>query len=491
MNIVQRIRQANRGFEHHPAVIDGDRVCTYGQMMAQVDVLRRQFAELGIGDRDRVGFHCEDGLDYIVAGLALLATGAAIVPLAVSLTEAEIAQTIARMDVTGVVSQMAAINARACDLGEPVRVGDQRCAGEFLWRPRPAAADPPYALQKLDAAFIRFSSGTTGASKGIVLSHDTIYQRTEAADQGLQIQRDDRILWVLSMSHHFVVSILLFLRKGATIIIGHRDFPASVVEAARSRAVTFIYAAPFHYHLLAADPAITSDSLNRVRLAISTAMKLPPETAAAFQAKFGFAPAEAYGIIEVGLPFINLGDHRGASASVGRMLPAYELRLDQRDEQGVGEVMLRGPGMFDAYFSPWQWRDDCLDNGWFRTGDLGRLNEEEELELVGRVKTVIVCAGMKIFPDEVESVLNTHPQVRESLVFGVEHGAYGQIPQAAIVTNAPVEDPRELWRSLRRRCYASLSSYKVPKEFSLVRELPKTSSGKLRRHGPPPPNACG
>jgi long-chain acyl-CoA synthetase len=283
------------------------------------------------------------------------------------------------------------------------------------------------------------------------------------------------------MSHHFVVSILLFLRKGATIVIGHRTFPASVVEAAAAGGITFIYASPVHYALLAGAEDIPVDSLRNVRIAISTAMKLPAATAEAFVARFGFELTEAYGIIEVGLPFINLNAGDRSRGSVGKMLPAYELRLDNPDTLGIGEVLIRGKGMFDAYFSPWQLPEDCLEDGWFRTGDLGRLDDEGNLEIVGRRKTVIIFAGLKVFPTEVEEVLNAHPGVSESLVSGAEHATYGQIPEARIVPAAPGMREDDLIPALRRHCYERLAAFKVPKAFKLADSLPRTASGKLIR----------
>ena len=119
--------------------------------------------------------------------------------------------------------------------------------------------------------------------------------------------------------------------------------------------------------------------------------------------------------------------------------------------------------------------------GWFHTGDLGRVDESGRLSLLGRSKTVIVCAGMKVFPEEVEEVINSFPGVKESLVTGREHPQYGQTAIAQVVVNGNVEDRVGMIESLRGHCCARLSSYKVPVEFRAVESLPKTASGKLGR----------
>jgi len=143
-------------------------------------------------------------------------------------------------------------------------------------------------------------------------------------------------------------------------------------------------------------------------------------------------------------------------------------------------VQIKGKGMFDAYFSPWRSREQCLVDGWFQTGDLGRVDEQGRLYLLGRSKTVIVCAGMKVFPEEVEETINLFPGVAESLVWGREHPQFGQVPVANIVVQRG-KDPDEIVAALRAHCCAKLSSYKVPAEFVAVEKLAKTVSGKLAR----------
>ncbi|HUB24676.1 MAG TPA: fatty acid--CoA ligase family protein, partial [Tepidisphaeraceae bacterium] len=271
---------------------------------------------------------------------------------------------------------------------------------------------------------------------------------------------------------------LLFLRQGATIVVANRLFPFSMLEAIEQNPITFIYASPVHYFLLACSGQATPQSLADVRLAISTAMKMPEETLELFFRKFNFAPAEAYGIIEIGLPLMNTESSLESRRTVGRILPDYELRIADADSEGVGEVLIRGNGMFDAYFSPWRLRDECLRDGWFDTGDLGKLDSAGRLSLLGRSKTVIVSAGMKVFPEEVEETINSVPGVRESLVRGRAHPQYGQVPVAEVVLAGEATATVE---QIRRHCFKRLSSYKVPVEFRIVQTLPKTASGKLAR----------
>jgi len=470
VNIVEVIRRETASREAQPALIEGLTTVSYGELLAAADRAAGLLRAAGLAPARRLAFLCRDGADYVVGSLAVLATGAVVVPISPALMSDEVDAVLERMDVDFLLAESPAPGA------QPVRL-----LARTLWLSRRnARASLPAEFAALDPAFIRFSSGTTGAHKGVLLSHAAILARTAAADRGLRVQPSDRVMWVLSMSFHFVVTILLFLRRGAAIVVcDAASFPQSFLEAVGRRRATLLYASPFHYHVLAHSAAVRPDALAGVRLAVSTAMKLSPETAAPFAAKFGFPLCEAYGIIEVGLPFIDEAGPRHKAGSVGRALPDYEVRIFEADREGVGEIGIRGPGMFDAYVSPWQRRDDALREGWFMTGDVGRLDADGALFIVGRTKQVVNFAGMKIFPYEVEEVLNRHAAVRESLVYGTPHPQYGQMPAARIVLRDPAA-PLDV-ASLRRHCYSNLAPYKVPKEFVVAAALDRTASGKPRR----------
>lgn len=474
MNVFEAIRRERSGNPGRTAVIEGEDRLSYGELLAAAGQVAGVLRAKGVNRHHRVGLLADDSIDYIVASLAILSLSAAIVPVSPEQAQEEIETVIDRIDLDFLLAEP---RLRPDRQGEPLSAGFRK--KEFLFVRRAARNAPPAGYLAGNPAFIRFSSGTTGTSKGVVLSHEAILERTDAADRGLGITSEDTVLWVLSMSYHFVVTIVLFLRRGATIVLcGHR-FPESLLEGIEQHRGTFIYASPFHYSFLTRIETLPGDALKQVRLAVSTAMKLPEAVAEEFSCKFGFELAEAYGIIEVGLPFIRLSGGREKRGSVGRPLPDFEIRLDHPDAEGVGEILIRGKGMLDAYYSPWQGREEVLRDGWFRTGDLGQIDGDGFLTILGREKDVINFVGMKIFAQEVEAVLNRFPQVKESLVFGVPHPRYGELPVAKIVWRAAADDA--LLNDLRRFCYQRLAQYKVPKEFQVVDSLPRTASGKIKR----------
>jgi long-chain acyl-CoA synthetase len=476
MNIVERIKQETARFAAKTAVIDGDLQISYSQLLSSTSIIASDLEQKGVKRLHRVGLICDDGIDYIVTSLAVLSLNAVIVPISPEQTMTEIEHVIDRIDVDFLIFEQGKYQTE-----DTVNLDSDGLYKKNLFiSTREAKRQPESGYYSINPAFIRFSSGTTGDSKGVVLSHEGIIDRTDAADKGLAITPDDSILWVLSMSFHFVVTILLFLRRAATIIVCNKRFPESLIDGVLRRNGTFIYASPFHYSVLARSGQLTGDSLKNIRMAVSTAMKLPDATASEFQSKFGFDLSEAYGIIEVGLPFIKFRHKRDKRGSVGRPLPDYDIELRNVDTSGTGEIWLRGKGMLDAYFSPWKGRDEILQNGWFRTGDMGRIDGDGFLFINGRDKDVINFLGMKIFAQEVEMVLNQHPMVEESLVSGSAHPQYGQIPVARVVLKKDALNDM-ITDELRKFCYERLAPYKVPKDFEFTAYLPKTASGKLKR----------
>lgn len=480
MTIVDVIMVETAGYEGNTAVVDGDRRITYGELLDRVETTAATLDRIGVTPRDRVALLCRDSIEYILLSLAILRTEAVMVPIPTTYAPAEIQSLLDQLGVNALIFETAIYKGdpegASDDAGQALAdLFEDGAIGVNIFLPDVQLPDD---YDRMAPAFVRFSSGTTGHNKGVVISHPSIVARTDAAQGGLQISPDDVIIWVLDMSYHFVVTILLFLRKAATIVLCGQSFPSSLQAIPEGIQGTFIYASPLHYNLLLQSDQFTRDHLPAVRLAVSTAMRQPVLDATRFYEKFGFELAEAYGIIEVGLPFINFSNDPDKRGSVGKILSGYEMNIDAPDDDGVGRILLKGDGMFDAYFSPWRLREAILENGWFATGDLGRTDKDGFLFLAGREKNVINFAGMKIFPEEVEDVLNQHPDVAQSLVYGISHDTYGELPVADVV---PARGRTPDMTAIRRFSYSRLAVNKVPKKIRVVEKLHLTASGKLRR----------
>ncbi|MBJ7390950.1 MAG: long-chain fatty acid--CoA ligase [Chthoniobacterales bacterium] len=315
------------------------------------------------------------------------------------------------------------------------------------------------------------------------IPHQTLLGRVTASNTHLGLGPGDRVIWILPMAHHFAVSIILYLLHGVTTVLEDSHLGEDVFNALHRHEGTALYASPFHYALLAS--CESARAVPSLRIAVSTAAALPADTATRFRERFGVPLRQALGIIECGLPLLNDLWPAEKPASVGRSQEGYKTSI--RDAQGqavpegeVGELLIRGPGLVDAYLSPWMTRESILQDGWFRTGDLASRDADGAFFLVGRTQAVINVGGMKCFPEEVEAALCSHPAVAECRVSALGHPTFGSVPVVEVVLATGVAEapkPSELmgW------CRARLSSYKLPVKISFVPAIPKTASGKIQR----------
>jgi long-chain acyl-CoA synthetase len=378
LNIYDLIRGEAEPHLHRTSLIEGERCLSYRELFQASERLAQTLRCTGVARLHRVALLCDDSIEFVIASLAILSLPAVAVPVSPEQTQEEIDAVIERIDVDFIIAEPGGRR----EAGQMRLAGDGLLARELVLITRDARERPPAGFLIANPAIISAGSGAIGT--GILLSHRTIVERMDAVDRGLCITRRDRVLWALSPGYHAMVPILLFLLRGAAIVLCGRPFPGALIQGLSLHRGTFICASPFHYSLLSRSDQVPCNALDRVRLAISAAVMPPGQVGEDFLNRFGFELSEAYDIIEVGLPFVRLSGGAYTRGSVGRALPDYELRLDNRDSDGIGEICVRGKGMLDACYSPWLVRDLILEEGWFRTGDLGRVDGDGFLFIVGR-----------------------------------------------------------------------------------------------------------
>lgn len=452
------------------------RSVSYGQLAREAERVVAFLRAQGVQPRQRIGVLAPNDLAYLPAAFGLLATGACLVPLASNQTRAETAHIAREVQLNGCLSWPEADQIDDHEVAGVISEGE--CRGfAFRWLAREAEGPP--ALSRLNPAFIRFTSGTTAHSKGVVLSHEATAARVRAADAVLRFSEDDRILWVLPLAYHFAVTIVAYVRAGAHILMCPNTLPAPLVGSIRRFQPSVLYASPLHFERLGNLEAGTP--LATVRVALSTSAPISVAVMDRFESVYGVPVGQAYGLIEAGLPCINTRTDGLPATSVGRPVPGYEVAVLSDEGQrlgagGIGEIAVRGDGLFAAYYAPWQLREGVERNGWFMTGDIGWLDQAGALHLKGRRKAVIFVAGLKFFPEEVEDCMNEFPGVTECRVFGRPHARLGEIPCAEVVL-APGCD----LDALKAHCARALSPWKVPLEFALVGAIPRSPGGKILR----------
>ena len=464
MNLTELLDTTAKRWPQKPAIIEDGVVLSYGGLAQQVGEFAQQISALNVGAGSRVGLAFPNGIAYVALTFALWRLNIVVVPVPTECPEEEIEEIAVAMQLAGILTPKPRTNS--------VTVAPD-CHFTKL-----TPATPP-DNHGLNLAFIRFTSGTTSARKGVALSHETIRDRVLSANKAFSVTPDDTVIWCLPMAHHFLITIVLYIEVGATIVLARHVTAKPFLEAVNHWKGTVLYAAPFHFSMWARDNSAAQ--IPSVRLAVSTTCALPQTVADDFFKRFNRALVQGLGVIELGLVALNTAAPREKWNSVGQVAGDFQLRIVNPDAEGCGELAVRGPGIFDAYVAPWVPREEVMRDGWFFTGDIGRVDAEGFLFLLSRKTAVINLAGRKVFPEEIETVLNRHPAVSESRVYGKLHPHLGETVEAEVVLSSP--DSK--LDTIHAFCREHLASYKIPTRFTVVAALPRTPvTGKIRRAAP-------
>ncbi|MCF6202129.1 MAG: acyl--CoA ligase [Methylococcaceae bacterium] len=470
------LSDAAQRWPEHIGVIDGEEELSYQQLFQQAELLKNKLLENGLTQGMGLAVMGRNSSAFIVAMFAGFACGATVFPLSHQLKQSEIEHILSDTQLHAVLDDQSGLNPVE---GEAVTIDVFQHTLRLAW----TGISFESSITPLnDAAFIRYTSGTTGSSKGVVLTHKSIAKRVEIAQAALQLTSNDVVLWVLSMAFHFLVTILVYIRSGAKIILCKDLLAQTIINDANNYNASFLYASPMHFRLLAADSS--GKTMQSLKIAISTSSGIPINIANAFKDRFNLPVTQAYGIIEAGLPLMDNLSEKIETESVGYPVPGFLVSIYNDNKQQVvvegeiGHLAITGAGMFDAYLKPWQTAEQVMVDGWFMTGDLAKFEKDGLVTICGREKTMINVSGNKVFPEEVEVVLNSHEDILEAHVFGHNHSLMGEI----VCANVRIKENIELdVENVLKFCRHQLSYYKVPQQLNQVAKIVHTQSGKIKR----------
>jgi len=336
-----------------------------------------------------------------------------------------------------------------------------------------------------DLAVLLYSSGTTGRPKGIMLSHENLRSNADVLVDYWQIQETDVLLHALPIYHvhGLFVGVHCVLMSGASM----HWLPAFEAKQVRSRLplCTIMMGVPTYYTRLLADPDFGGTDCRTMRLFISGSAPLLEETFNTFAERTGHTILERYGMSETGMNASNPLDGERRAGTVGFPLPGTQIRICDDahrplDTGEVGELEVRGPNVFKGYWRmPRKTAEDFTADGWFVTGDQGRIDERGYVSIVGRSKDMVITGGLNVYPKEIEIVINGIEGVVESAVFGVPHPDFGEAVVATVVvrpnsdiTSAAIDDV------LRPK----IAKFKLPKRVQIADQLPRNAMGKVQKN---------
>ena len=498
MNICEHLTATARIQPDHEALAFEGEHFSYAEINRLTAAAAARLSADGIERGDRVALMLPNTPSFAVWYYGALRIGAIAVSISTRLTQSE---TFYLLEDSGsrcfVISESASESASEADEFEvPDCVRHSYVANDRgdLCDRNPLVTEEPLDADWLnaepnDAALILYTSGTTGFAKGATLSHLNVRSNVHAFNHLCDMRTDDRILLAVPLFHCFGQNALLnsALNAGATLILQRRFDLNEARRLIQEQRVTQLYGVPMMFQLLM--EACSAEELASVRYCFSAAAPLPIQISERWEQKFGQPIHEGYGLTETS-PFASY-NHRShyMRGSIGTPIDCVEMRIvDIESGQPVppgslGEITIRGPNVMLGYWNREADTAEVIRDGWFHSGDIGRVDETGYFQIVDRVKDMIAVGGMKVYPAEVERILMDHPAVNDVAVIGIPDDVFGEQVVACTVLRdqdeASAVHSEDVTESILQHARRELSNYKVPRSVLSLGELPRNPSGKI------------
>jgi len=461
-------------YDNLPCVRDEQHELSYAEFAYRVVAAAEQFADHDVRPGSVVAVMLPNRVELLVALVAAWRLGATASPVNPAFTATEADYQINDAGAALVVNS----GDTAPDGGRP-SIG----VDELRRVPRGRMIPPPRTAAD-DIALLIYTSGSTGHPKGVMLSHGNIAAMASMIVTGLGITQQDHCLLILPLYHvnAICVSFLAPMLAGGRLSVLDRFRPREFLTAIERLRPTYFSAVPTIYALLVSQPAEARADTSSLRFAVCGSAPTSPELIAAVEERFGFALIEGYGLTEgtCGSTCSPLGGPR-KPGTVGVPLPGQRLAIMSPGGELLppgqrGEVVVQGPNVMVGYLNRPEATAEVLGDGWLHTGDVGVLDEDGYLRLVDRIKDMIICSGENLYPQEIESVLQSHPAVVEAAVVGAPDELYGEVPVAYVATWPGTKVDAA---DLLALCATHLTKIKVPVALHVADTLPKNPVGKI------------
>jgi malonyl-CoA/methylmalonyl-CoA synthetase len=472
------------------ARIGADRVMTYADMVASSARYAGALVALGVKPGDRVAVQVEKSIEALMLYLGAVRAGAIFLPLNNAYTPAEIEYFLSDAKPSVFVCDPSKADALASVAkAAGARLETLGVTADGTLAKKAAAASPDFmdvARGPDDLAAILYTSGTTGRSKGAMLSHENLASNARALVQEWRFTRADVLLHALPIfhTHGLFVATNVILFSGASMIFLAK-FDANEIMRLMPQA-TALMGVPTFYVRLIDHPGLTKEATQHMRLFVSGSAPLLAETHRAFSTKTGHAILERYGMTETNMNTSNPYDGDRIAGTVGFPLPGTELRVTDPEtgatlgREEIGMIEVSGPNVFKGYWqNPEKTKAEFRDDGFFITGDLGKIDARGYVHIVGRGKDLIITGGYNVYPKEIETEIDAMEGVEESAVIGLPHKDFGEGVTAVVV---PVKGAALSEAAIVKALETRLAKFKQPKRVIIVPELPRNTMGKVQKN---------
>ncbi|MFI6274425.1 o-succinylbenzoate--CoA ligase [Streptomyces sp. NPDC050988] len=470
---------------HRTALIHGDTTVTYAGLYERTTRLAHALRASGVRRGDRIAYLGPNHPSYLETLFAAGTLGAVFVPLNTRLAGPEIAYQLTDSGAKALVygpsfAGLVAGLPGNSDVRTYVEVGAEY--DQLLGGAPDEAIDEPVTAD--DTCIIMYTSGTTGRPKGAMLTHGNLTWNAVNVLVDQDLIADERALVSAPLFHTAGLNMLTLpvLLKGGTCVLVEAFDPAATFDLIERHRITFMFGVPTMFEHVARHPRWADADLSSLRMLSCGGSPVPTPLIAAYQER-GLTFLQGYGMTEASPGVLFLDAEHAVSKAGSAGVPHFfsDVRVVRPDlapaEIGeTGEVVVRGPHVMPGYWGLPDETAAVFHDGWFRSGDAARIDEDGYVTIVDRLKDMIISGGENIYPAEIEDQLLAHPDIVECAVIGVPDEKWGEVPRAVVVPREDVElDPDEVLASLAGR----LAKYKIPKSVVLADELPRTASGKL------------
>lgn len=506
LNLSVVLDDAARDTPDREALVFGDLRLTYGFVNTIANQVAGLLRSRGVRPGDKVALACPNLPYFPMVYFGILKAGAVVVPLNVLLKRREIAYHLGDSDAKALFCFE---GTPELPLGEEGRAAFEDvpgCEHLVVLPATPLAAETPYGeslwaaidgrpgefetagTEATDTAVILYTSGTTGRAKGAELTHQNMLLNAMISDRMFERVEDDVFLAALPLFHAFGQSVILntgFLRH-ATLVLMPRFEAGAALDLMLAEKVTLFAGVPtMYWGLLTHEGGHTPEQLGEIaanlRTATSGGSALPLEVLRSFADRFGVSITEGYGLSETSpVASFNRPGRPARPGSIGQPIWGVEMKLIEDDGKdagdGPGEIAIRGHCVMKGYYRRPEATAEVLRDGWFRTGDIARRDEDGFYYIIDRSKDMIIRGGFNVYPREIEEVLMTHPDVSLAAVVGIPHDTHGEEVKAYVI---PVHGATTTEEELVAWAKENLANYKYPRVVEFRDELPMTATGKI------------
>ena len=501
MTLVSSFNKTFQTYADKPAIEFNERKITFGEISSNANKIANALKKISVNKGDRVALYLPKSPELIYFFSGILKNGSIVVPMNTYFKEEEAKYMLNDSGAKVILTDkecLPIIKKILKELNELKYIiitdnnenGVKNNSIEFIsyneFINNASDENPDVEINDEDGSIMFYTSGTTGRSKGALLSHKNMESDLEALKRAWHLTENDKQILTLPLFHIHGLGVALCgaFYNGYSFVLRKKFDAEEILKLIEEKKATLFMGVPAMYIKILQVKDKEKYDTNSMRLFVSGSAPLSAETFKEFKDTFGHEILERAGMSETNMNFSNPYEGKRKPGTVGPVLPCVKVKITDENfnelPQGKeGSILIRGDNVFKGYWNAPEKTKESFHDGWFITGDLGKIDEEGYVIFLGRSKDLIISGGLNIYPAEVEEVINTHPSALESAVIGVPDQCFGEAVKACVVLR---ENKKASKEEIIAYCKQRLASYKKPKYVEFIDTLPKNAMGKVQKN---------